>query len=280
MEKLDIAVASADDLLMLSDWAADEGWNPGRNDGIAFACADPHGFLIGRVAGVPAVSISVVQYGKNFGFLGFYIARPPFRGKGYAIQIWRAGLARLAGRNVGLDGVIEQQENYRKSGFTKTWNNIRFMGTQEAADLPANVKLIDVRRLPFDLIAAYDSQFFPAARDAFLACWVALPGRKALAAMHDGEIAGLGVIRPSRDGSRIGPLYATSPEVAASLVSNLASSFPGPVAIDVPDINPRAIALMAQLGFAPQFEAARMYTGPAPEIDAAGLYGVTSLELG
>jgi hypothetical protein len=28
------------------------------------------------------------------------------------------------------------------------------------------------------------------------------------------------------------------------------------------------------------FETARMYTGPAPDVDLAGIYGVTTFELG
>lgn len=52
------------------------------------------------------------------------------------------------------------------------------------------------------------------------------------------------------------------------------------VAIDVPDINPAAVRLAEQLGLAPSFDTARMYAGPVPETDRAGLYGITSLELG
>jgi hypothetical protein len=52
------------------------------------------------------------------------------------------------------------------------------------------------------------------------------------------------------------------------------------VAIDVPDIITAAVRLAERLGLEPSFETARMYTGPAPEIDQSGLYGITSLELG
>jgi Acetyltransferase (GNAT) family len=90
----------------MADWAAEEGWNPGNTDMQAFFAADPGAFLIGRLDGEPVASISVVKYGAGFGFLGFYIVRPLLRGKGYGLQIWRAGMARLEGRNVGLDGVV------------------------------------------------------------------------------------------------------------------------------------------------------------------------------
>lgn len=282
MPAFEIGVASADDIALLGDWAGAEGWNPGLGDGCAFFATDPHGFLIGRLDGEPAACVSVVRYGTGFGFLGFYITRPQLRGQGYGIQVWRAGMARLDGRNVGLDGVVEQQANYRKSGFRPAWNNIRYEGvpTGDAAP-PADVTLVDARTLPFTRLAAYDRQFFPAARDHFLASWIAAPQRTSLAAVRDGELRGFAVLRECRAASRIGPLYAESPEVAAALVGALGATAPGKaVAIDVPDTHPAAVKLMEQLGLTPSFETARMYTGAVPQIDRSGLFGITSLELG
>ncbi|MCZ4102344.1 GNAT family N-acetyltransferase [Streptomyces sp. H39-C1] len=282
MPTFEITAASAADIGLMADWAAAEGWNPGRTDGSAFFAADPHGFLIGRLDGEPVACVSVVRYGTDFGFLGFYITQPSLRGQGYGIQLWRAGMARLAGRNVGLDGVVAQQENYRKSGFRSAWNNIRYEGTPAAdTPAPAGVTLVDARTLPFDQLAAYDRRFFPAPRDSFLATWIAAPQRTPLAAVRDGELQGLAVLRACREASRIGPVHADSPEVAGALVGALAATVPGePVSIDVPDINKPAVHLMERLGLAPSFETARMYTGPLPETDQAGMYGVTSLELG
>lgn len=277
----EINIASADDIARMAEWAADEGWNPGNTDVLAFHAADPGAFLIGRLDGKPVACISVVRYGAALGFLGFYIARPEARGKGYGLQIWQAGMARLAGRNVGLDGVVAQQDNYKKSGFRLAWNNIRHEGPPPAAMPPAGIALIDARSVPFDLIAAYDRRFFPEARDSFLAPWIGLPERTGLVAMKDGVIEGFGVIRPCRAASRIGPLYAASPEIAGALVSALAAKTGAKaVAIDVPDRNKAAVTLVEQMGLKPAFETARMYTGADPVADYDGLFGVTSLELG
>ncbi|MCX4545160.1 GNAT family N-acetyltransferase [Streptomyces sp. NBC_01565] len=285
MTGFEIVGASAADMELLRAWADEEGWNPGDGDRFAFAVADPEGFLVGRLDGEPVACISAVRYGAGFGFIGFYIARPAFRGRGYGIRLWNAGMQRLDGGLVGLDGVVEQQDNYRKSGFRSAWNNVRHEGVPQ--DLPGGaaaadgVAIVDAATLPFPQLAAYDSRFFPERRDAFLSAWTGLPGRTALAAVRDGRVEGLGVIRPCSSASRIGPLYAATPQVAAALLRRLAEHAPGgEVAVDVPDANPAATALVAGLGLTPTFEAARMYTGAAPELDLAGLYGVTSLELG
>jgi hypothetical protein len=281
MGEFSVSVATVQELRRLRDWADDEGWNPGVCDGQAFHPTDPQGFLVGRLNGEAVVSVSVIRYGADFGFLGFYIARPAVRGQGYGIQVWRAGMARLEGRNVGLDGVVEQQDNYRKSGFRPAWNNIRYEGVPTGGAQDDGVTLVDARSVPFDQLAAYDRKFFPAARDAFLSSWVSIPDHTALVAVRDGEIEGFGVIRPAAGPSRIGPLYAASDNVALTILSALSATTPGlSIAIDVPDINKPSVALVEQLGLTASFETARMYTGPTPDVDLPGLFAVTTLELG
>ncbi|MGW0751048.1 GNAT family N-acetyltransferase [Streptomyces sp. NPDC002587] len=283
MTGFEITGASAADMEMIRGWADEEGWNPGDTDRFAFAVADPEGFLVGRLDGEPVACVSAVRYGAGFGFIGFYIARPAFRGQGYGIRLWHAAMERLEGRLIGLDGVVEQQDNYRKSGFRPAWNNVRHEGVPQGAGegAGAGVEVIDAATLPFGQIAAYDRRFFPEARDAFLSAWTALPGRTALAAVRDGRIEGIGVVRPCSGASRIGPLYAATPGIAVTLLRRLAEHAPGGlVSVDVPDANPGGIALFEGLGLVPTFEAARMYTGPAPQLELAGIYGVTSLELG
>ena len=73
------------------EWAAAEGWNPGLDDTPAFHAVDPDGFFMGFVDDRPVSSISVVRYGGAFGFLGFYIVHPDYRGTGAGLAIWRAG---------------------------------------------------------------------------------------------------------------------------------------------------------------------------------------------
>ena len=91
------------------EWAAGEGWNPGWHDAEAFFATDPNGFFVGLLDGQPISSISAVAYGADFGFIGFYIVRPEYRGQGYGWQTWQAAMAYLGNRNVGLDGVLAQQ---------------------------------------------------------------------------------------------------------------------------------------------------------------------------
>src|SRR3954468_917648 len=47
------AARSLDEVRLILDWAAAEGWNPGLHDAEAFLAADPEGFLLGRLDGEP-----------------------------------------------------------------------------------------------------------------------------------------------------------------------------------------------------------------------------------
>jgi hypothetical protein len=260
------------------DWAAAEGWNPGLDDATPFQVADPEGFLIALVDGEPAAVISVVRYDRSFGFLGLCIAAPEHRGRGHGLRLWQAGLAHLAGCSVGLDGVVAQQDNYRRSGFTYAWPNFRFGGRVEAKPDPA---FLDARAVPFGEIVRLDRSLFPAARQAFLAAWVAMPQSRSLALVEDGRVAALGTLRRCRAGCKIGPLYAVGPAMAERLVRALAVEAAGEdLFIDVPGCNGPAMRLAAGLGLSQRFETARMYRGEVPALLVERIFGVTTFELG
>ncbi len=118
-----------EEIAIAIDWAAAEGWNPGLADATCFATVDPQGFLIGELDGETAATVSCVNYSASFAFLGFYIVRADLRGRGLGLQIWNAAIAHAGSRVIGLDGVVAQQENYRKSGFALAYANIRYGGT-------------------------------------------------------------------------------------------------------------------------------------------------------
>lgn len=280
-QTLHITTMSRPELDIALDWAADEGWNPGLHDGDSYFSADPQGFLIGRLDGEPAATISVVRYG-DFGFLGFYIVRPDLRGRGFGWQIWQAGMERLAGCNVALDGVVAQQDNYRKSGFRYAWRNMRFEGVASGAGTAADARIVALSALPFEDVAAWDRRFFPADRPAFQRAWIAQPGATALGLVEHGRLAGHGVIRPCRKGWKIAPLCAERPELAEALFAALVAQVPAGQTcyLDVPQTNPAAVALAERHGMALCFETARMYTGPAPALPIERIFGITSFEIG
>src|ERR1044072_3671035 len=136
MRDLNIRTMRPDEIGLAADWAAAEGWNPGLADAACFATVDPKGWLIGELDGAPAATISCVNYDENFAFLGFYIVRADLRGRGLGLRIWNAAIAHAGSRVIGLDGVVAQQQNYRRSGFQLAYANIRYGGTETASAAP------------------------------------------------------------------------------------------------------------------------------------------------
>jgi GNAT superfamily N-acetyltransferase len=277
---LSIRTMRREEISLAVDWAAAEGWNPGLSDAACFAAPDPDGFFVGDVDGVPAATVSCVNYSARFAFLGFYIVRPDLRGRGFGLQIWNAAIAHAGSRVIGLDGVLAQQDNYRKSGFHHAYANLRCGGTIRSMNAP-RADVIALTEVPFAALAADDATVFPAPRGAFLRAWIAAPGHLGRALMRNGQLVGWGVIRPCRKGYKIGPLVAEDRAAAESvLAALLAGMGGGEIFLDVPGINRDAIALAQAVGLSPVFETARMYTGAIPRLRLEKIFGLTSFELG
>lgn len=280
MSDLEIRNLRPEEIAIAVDWAAAEGWNPGLSDAACFAIPDAKGFFVGEIDGEPVATVSCVNYDDRFAFLGFYIVRSGFRDRGHGLRMWNAAIAHAGARVIGLDGVVAQQDNYRKSGFQLAHANVRYGGFVAAPSRPpADVVALDT--IPLALVEADDATVFPAPRSAFLRAWIGTSGHVGRALLRDGKLAAWGVIRPCRIGRKIGPLVADDRAAADAIVQALLESANGgEIFLDVPAVNREAIALVESLGLKPVFETARMYTGPIAPLRTDRVFGVTSFELG
>lgn len=266
------------DLDRAIDWAAAEGWNPGLDDAGPFYAADPEGFFVGKLGQEPVGFVAVVDYGGGFGFGGLYIVAAERRGQGYGAQLARHALDRLAGSNIGQDGVLEQEANYQQMGFKTAYRNIRFEGVGGGCAPQGVLPLNDI---PFAEVFDYDTRCFPAPRRRFLESWLAMPHAHGFAVRDGAVLAGYGVVRACRKGFKIGPLFAEGPREAELLYQALAAQAgPAPLYLDVPEVNPEAVALAARHDMKRVFETNRMYLNEPPTLPLAKIFGVTTFELG
>ena len=266
------------------EWAAAEGWNPGLADADVFFNTDTEGFWGAFDKQGLAAVISAVQYSSDFGFVGFYICRPDRRGSGLGYRLWQAVLEGSVPKTIGLDGVVDQQDNYRKSGFEFAHRNIRYGGVV-TANVETPDDLITLAVGDIAIVDAYEQtcKLFPESRIEFLRGWIGNDKHTALALKGPMGIRGYGVIRPCRDGHKIGPLFAENPKDAETLFSALLQSRDhqnGKVYLDVPEPNQAAVDLATAHGMVAEFETARMYKGPAPKLDLGMTFGISSFELG
>ena len=265
------------------EWANDEGWNPANTDRLAFHAMDPGAFLMGRLDGEPVACISVRATARASASSAATSRGRSVRGKGYGIQIWNAGMKRLAGRNVGLDGVAAQQANYRKSGFrvleqcpARRHAPARGTGRRRAsAGRCAELAVRQARGLRPPLL--------PEARDSFLAPWITAARAHGAGGAEGRRDRGLRRDpRAVAGASRIGPLYAAVDRDRRGVDDGARRGrCRAGRSRSTCRIQRGAVTWLAgQLGLKPAFETARMYTGADPAIDRAGLFGVASLELG
>ncbi|SFJ94958.1 Acetyltransferase (GNAT) domain-containing protein [Pseudovibrio ascidiaceicola] len=278
----EIRVMDEDGILTMLDWAAQEGWNPGEDDAPSYYAADPGGFLGCYLNNQLVSMVSAVQYSEAFGFLGFYICHPEFRRQGLGAVIWNAAMKRLEGRTIGLDGVVAEQDNYAKSGFKLVHQNMRYSGLSDVT-MPMDQRISIIGKGILPSIIEYDRNYFPAERSAFLERWMEPmnPMRRGLYLVEEGIVRGYGVIRAARDGYRIGPMVAETPEGADLLFRALAGSAKGQmINIDLPLPNEQAVELAERYDLSPVFATARMYKGQDPNLPLDKIYSFASYELG
>lgn len=279
IEEPKIRKMSREEVEFAVEMAAAEGWNPGIHDGELFYDTDPEGFFIAEVAGKPVGCASAVAYDDSFGFLGLYVVKPEFRKKGVGAKLTEKCLEYMGNRNIGLDGVVENEKKYQKvMKFRSFYSNLRFEGKGEG-EVPDG--LVEISAVPFESLMEYDRQMFPVPRPGFLEKWIKQPDSYAFAAVEAGKLKGYGVIRKCRKGYKIGPLFADDRMTAEKIFLALKASVPGEaVYLDVPEPNRKAMELAEKYGMNVMFKTIRMYSRGEPEIKLEQVYGVTSFELG
>ncbi len=273
-----LRVMRRDELDTVLDWAAAEGWNPGLEDADAFYRADPDGFFIAEVDGAPAAAISVVNHAADFAFLGLYICRPDCRGQGTGYALWQHALRHAGQRTVGLDGVPAQQENYRRSGFELVEQTSRFTGV---IPHPADGGLRPATAADIAALIRLEAEANGYEKPRFLDTWLRpSPERRTLLRDGGDGIEGFVTVRRCRQGYKLGPLVARTPETAIALLHGAGTITGGEQAmIDLPAENAALQEHCGKLGMQVSFSTARMYRGPIP---AARLpwRAIATLELG
>ncbi len=266
---------------MILDWAAAEGWNPGLDDAGAFYQTDPEGFFLKRINGRPIAAISVVNHSHQFAFLGLYICKPEFRGQGLGLSLWTEALTHSGGRTVGLDGVPEQQTNYRASGFEPAGKTFRFQGA--FTDLTGTSTARTLRSHEIPVLIERDLQQVGFDRATFLTEWLRdTKTRRTLVVEQSGALTGYATLRACREGYKIGPFSAENETVARDLLAGCAgiAGEGASVMIDVPDSYPALSSLLTAANFTVGFNTARMYRGTAPISNLSRYTSVATLELG
>lgn len=274
------------ELELAINWAADEGWNPGLHDSEIFWNTDPDGFVKLVLDNEMIGSGSIVNYNGEFGFMGFFILKKEYRGKGYGSEFWYFRRDKLLvrlneGATIGMDGVFDMQNFYAKGGFIFSHRNIRMEGFDLPVNLATSNELLTVNEFTDYELSNYDKKFFGYDRSNFILPWVKSENHYTLGVRTDNNISGIGTLRKCRKGFKIGPLFADSPEIAEDIFKGLIGKAYGDcVYLDVPEINSAAVELSKKYNMNECFGCARMYYRNSIKLPYKNIYGVTTFELG
>jgi GNAT superfamily N-acetyltransferase len=279
LQKLDLA-----NVQTLVNWAQAEGWNPGPHDAHAYFAADSNGFYGYFHESELIAGGSIVSYQGNFGFMGFFIVKPDYRGKGIGNKLWYERRNKLTKRlkpnaPIGMDGVVDMQPFYQKGGFEIAFRDIRYacQGTQHKIDQHISpVSVADI-----SLIREMDTLCFGFDRWNFLKPWLQLPDLFRVKMIINKRISGFAFMRKAHEGFKICPLFAEDQYVADELFKACLNHAEGEmVYLDVPESNSYAVDLAQKHSGQSMFECARMYYGGTPNIPIKKVFGITTFELG
>lgn len=271
----------------LQEWVVAEWWDEGHWDADVLFDIDPDGFWAildddGQVVGAAAV----IAPGEDIGTVSYLYLTAQARGRGVVTHTI-ADLFALLGHRMHEDVTVTvfmmppSTTTAEQLGFVPLHEEIRMVrapGPAPAA--PTDPGLVDARDLPEAEVIAFDAAHAGRPREILIRRWLALPDSAMLAVVEDGVLQGVGAIRPSARGHRIGPLQARDPDTAVRLMRGLLPHAHGTrIAIDVPASNPHGEPLLSALGFVEEFRTVRMVWGRVPDLPWQQSYATVMLHL-
>ena len=183
---------------ILSNWAAKEGWNPGKHEYLPFYLASLNGHKGLFLNDMIIASLSGVRYSKHLAFLGIYIVDPDYREQGLGQILAKATLEELTDCSlIGINAVQQQVGNYqRKYGFTSSHINSRWTGKFKVQNnfllknFKMDIKIVGREGLNINELMEYDGSIFSVPRPKFLRKWIEMPESYLLAAIKNEKICG------------------------------------------------------------------------------------------
>jgi hypothetical protein len=282
--EVEFRILDFDEVQELVRWAAAEGWDPGINDANIFYSCYPEAFYGYFQQGKLIGGGSLVSYNGDFGFMGFFIVQPDFRGNGIGHSLWfkrRDTLLQLLnpGASIGMDGVVAMQEFYSNGGFVTSFRDERRV--RLGAYFPIHSSIRKGTGSMSDLLA-FDRKCFGYDRSEFMKMWISNPNAICFCSVNDQEeVKGFAVLRQTSEGWKVGPLFAENYTIAEALYAACLNEVPEEkVFLDIPCCNSDAVRLAEEFQTEYYFECARMYHGTPPDLPMSWVYGITTFELG
>ena len=254
-------------MLRLKDAA---GWNQTKDDLVRNLELEPEGCFAIDCEGRLASTIAVITYGNELAWIGMVLTDPPFRGRGFARQLFAHALEWLDARGAAcskLDATSMGEPLYRSFGFEVECGIERWV----RKPIPyGRGSICEAGISDFGL----DRKIFGADRSALLASL----------AQHGSIDLGGGQYAMGRAGSKaayFGPAIMLDRETARRGVEWFLHAYGGETTYwDLVPSNEAAVELARELGFERARQLVRMRRGKEAVSDLSKMFAIAGFEYG
>lgn len=257
-------------------------WNQLEPDWQRLLALAPDGLFVAEENGVACGTSSTTCYGNRTAWIGMVLVHPDFRKRGIGTALLVRCIEHLQAKNIEsikLDATDLGRPVYLKLDFKDERPIWRYAGRRPSG-IVADPKARDIRPDDWPTIARLDRVAFDADRLELLK----LLSREGPAAVAEssGEVAAYGFAREGFHASFLGPVVATDPGAARSVIESLLAGLPeGEVYWDILPDNVAAKELVESLGFVVARRLIRMYLGDRMHPGEVNMvYGAAGFEVG
>ena len=251
------------DLEAAQNLSLEAGWNQVESDWRIFLELG-HLYGIDGPDGVLRATGATLPLGQDFGWISMIIVTAAARQRGIAAQLVLHGLEDLASQGLvpGLDATPAGRDVYARLGFRDTWPITRLVrpgtGRVRGAPDPIAPELRAATVSDLEAVAALDHRAFGTERRVVLARLIERAPQLAVVGWTPGA-AGFLLGRFGRTSTHLGPVVASEPAVALSMIDYALGRAPGPIVLDLVDLRPGLRSALEGRGFAPQRTFSRMF---------------------
>jgi hypothetical protein len=239
------------------------GWNQTADDW-AFFIQQGHATGFRTASGALIATAAALAYSGGLGWISMVLVANDWRHRGFASSLMEGSVKRLQSLHIApvLDATPAGEPVYRQLGFRAGFHFERWEGTRPP-DTVAPPEVSDVRAADasdLDAIAALDQAANGIGRRPLLRNLLARPRTQVWMA-RDGS--GFVVAREGARATQIGPLVASDPGAAITLLAGALRERAGPIFLDVPSRWRELVTRLERLSFVRQRPFVRMSLGSA-----------------
>jgi GNAT superfamily N-acetyltransferase len=251
-QDLALDIITRADRMALQDLAQSVGWT--FTSGQVNMFLSPVGTVFGhRIENRLVSSAGIYIYDATLASLGIVIVRPDFQRRGLGKSVVERCLreAEHAGVPVVLVATEQGYPLYASLGFQTIQNihRLEINGSVHAVSPNDSHELNPVKEDDLSDLVAIDEVVFGARRDPLYRVLFSNIDCGFVVRNSQNSIEGFGLAMRRNDMLVVGPLIASTQDIALTLVANFVAHWAGPVRIDVPSQQATFITELARLGF-------------------------------